>query len=66
MAIPRRLTTASPNTPSSSSEDVQAISNDGNGTAAAGPAYYMTHVVYDIAAPHSNTIDPRRCYYPLY
>jgi hypothetical protein len=44
-------------------EDVQAISNDGNGDAQLHSAFYMLHMAYDTAVPggQSNTNDPTNC-----
>ena len=41
-------------------ENVQAISNDGNGDAQLHSAFYMLHMAYDTAVPggQSNTTDP--------
>ena len=44
-------------------ENVQAISNDGNGDAQHASTFYMLHMAYDTAVPggQSNTNDPTNC-----
>jgi hypothetical protein len=44
-------------------ENVQSISNDGNGDARPESAFYMLHMAYDSAFPggQSNTTDPTNC-----
>jgi hypothetical protein len=42
-------------------ENVQAASNDGNGTATNDSAFFLLHIAYDLSAPHDNYTSPVGC-----